>query len=156
MYFIDWKVRYFRSNSLQWLVSIHHFLSGFLFFPWAPLSFTARCCYHEHPAVLCSFSLWHGTFRQTQASLFGQCILLNGPSFIFTHGTFPVPEQLYTWLHLELKEQAESLSPAKEQQHCEPPAFCDASVLPVKEEGILFGSNRITTTRTRRDNMELN
>lgn len=61
----------------------------------------------------------HGTFRQTEAMLFGQCFPLNGLSFIFTHGAALVPEQLYTWLHLELKEQAESLSPAKEQRHWE-------------------------------------
>lgn len=72
-------------------------------------------------------SRWHGTFRQTGAMLFGQCFLLNGPSFIFTHGAFPVPEQLYTWLHLELKEQAESLSPAKEQQRCD--FYCAACFL---------------------------
>lgn len=65
------------------------------------------------------YSLWHGAFRQTEAMLFEQCLLLDGLSFIFTHGAFPVPEQLYTWLHLELKEQAESLSPAKEQEHCD-------------------------------------
>lgn len=112
----DWKI-YF--NSLRWLAALHHFLSSFLFFPVSsphsrrllPLSWTSF-----HPLqLLCDM----GHFRQTEAMLFGQRFLLNGPSFIFTHGAFPVPEQLYTWLHLELKEQAEFLSPAKEQQHCD-------------------------------------
>lgn len=47
-------------------------------------------------------SLWPGDTLKTM--LFGQRFLLSGPSFIFTYGAFLVPEQLYTWLHLERNE----------------------------------------------------
>lgn len=104
------------------------FLKTYMIFLWflVPISTSHSHCLLLLPSTSIFFSLWHGAFRQTEAMLFEQCLLLDGPSFIFTHGAFPVPEQLYTWLHLELKEQAESLSPAKEQQHCD---FCWASCL---------------------------
>ena len=109
----------FCFNNLWRLAAFCHFffylVSCYSLF--APCSHSTGCCYIPSPPPSSAASLWHGTFRQTQAMLFEQCLLLDGPSFIFTHGAFPVPEQLYTWLHMELKEQAESLSPAKEQQH---------------------------------------
>lgn len=114
----DWKRQIFlfdRQDSILSSISLSFFVfflvSSHLFLT----VFPAITDYSSTSAA----SLWHGTFRQTKAVLFGQCFLLNCSSFIFTHGAFLVPEQLYTWLHLELKEQAESLSPGKEQQHSE-------------------------------------
>lgn len=104
------------ENQIFYFVLTVCVLSSFLFLPVG--SAHCRCL------LLLSWTSCHPLqllcdMGQSEAMLFGQCFPLNGPSFIFTHGAFPVPEQLYTWLHLELKEQAESLSPAKEQQHCD-------------------------------------
>lgn len=139
--------------------SLTSFSSGFLFLL-APLTLTLCCCY---PQPFSAVSLWRGTFRQTEAvvkMMFEQCLLLDGPSFIFTHGAFPVPEQLYTWLHLELKERTESLSPAKEQQHCD--FYWDACFLrpclhsQLTKRGYYFCSNQMTSIQTSKVNIDLN
>lgn len=97
-YSTNWKEAqqsYFTHMSLQQLAVIGSVSSPFC------LKLAACCRYHGCFSILCSFSVTGGTLK---TMLFGQRFLLNGPSFIFTYGAFLVPEQLYTWLHLERNE----------------------------------------------------
>lgn len=124
-------------------------------FPLAPVHSALHAAV-PNPSPFSAASLWHGTFRQTEAVLFEQCLLLDGPSFIFTHGAFPVPQQLYTWLHMELKEQAESLSPAKVQQHWAARLLLPCLRSQSKRREYYFCYNQMTRIWTRKVNIGLN
>lgn len=97
-YWTNWKEKqqsYLTHLNLQQLAVIESVSSPFC------LKLAACCRYHDCSCILCSFSV---TGDRLKTMLFGQRFLLNGPSFIFTYGAFLVPEQLYTWLHLERSE----------------------------------------------------